>query len=228
MDNGIKISSISMYNREKQHEIIAHNISNIDTDYYKARGINFIEINNKPEILEFINNTSGPIQTTKNNLDLFINNGFLIRVMDENNNIYFINNGKLTIDSEGFLSYKGLKVLNTSGEFINISQPEDLIIKQDGTIYHDGKIEKISIVQVEDGFKLKEIQPNIFEIDNKFYKEAESYNIILQGFIEKSNVNRVNEITKLINLIHIYEASQKSLITHDEVISKTINEMGKF
>ena len=47
-----------------------------------------------------------------------------------------------------------------------------------------------------------------------------------QGAIESSNVTPMAELVNLIAVSRAYEASQKSITSHDDLISKAINSLG--
>ena len=50
---------------------------------------------------------------------------------------------------------------------------------------------------------------------------------ILQGFLETSNVNPVNEMVKMIEVQRSYEASQKSISASDDTVGLLINNMAR-
>ncbi|PJZ70404.1 flagellar biosynthesis protein FlgC [Leptospira perolatii] len=48
---------------------------------------------------------------------------------------------------------------------------------------------------------------------------------ILQGFLEASNVNVVTEMVEMIEVNRSYEANQKTVQTHDQMLAKLINDV---
>jgi flagellar basal-body rod protein FlgG len=48
----------------------------------------------------------------------------------------------------------------------------------------------------------------------------------LQGFREGSNVNVVSEMVQMIEVQRLYEANQKAIQSHDNLLSKAINQAG--
>jgi flagellar basal-body rod protein FlgG len=50
---------------------------------------------------------------------------------------------------------------------------------------------------------------------------------VYQGFVEKSNVNPVWEMTRMIEIQRLYEANQKAIQTEDEMLNKVINQVGR-
>ncbi|HON80002.1 MAG TPA: flagellar basal body rod C-terminal domain-containing protein, partial [Spirochaetota bacterium] len=50
---------------------------------------------------------------------------------------------------------------------------------------------------------------------------------VLQGFLEKSNINVVREMVSMIEVQRSYEANQKTVTTHDQTLGRLINEVGR-
>ncbi|MCB1318063.1 MAG: flagellar hook-basal body protein [Leptospiraceae bacterium] len=50
---------------------------------------------------------------------------------------------------------------------------------------------------------------------------------VMQGFLEASNVNLVRQMVEMIEVQRNYEANQKSVTTHDQLLGKLINEVAR-
>jgi len=50
---------------------------------------------------------------------------------------------------------------------------------------------------------------------------------VIQGFLEKSNVNIVREMVDMIEVQRSYEANQKTVTSHDQTLGKLINEVAR-
>ena len=50
---------------------------------------------------------------------------------------------------------------------------------------------------------------------------------VVQGFLEKSNVNAVREMVDMIEVQRSYEANQKTIVTHDQALGRLINDVGR-
>jgi len=48
----------------------------------------------------------------------------------------------------------------------------------------------------------------------------------LTGFVEKSNVNAVREMVKMIEAQRHYDTVSKTIYVHDELLNKVINNVG--
>ncbi len=51
--------------------------------------------------------------------------------------------------------------------------------------------------------------------------------VIMQGYLEASNVNLVQEMVEMIEVQRQYEANQKSVTTHDQLLGRLINEVAR-
>ncbi|BBM89797.1 flagellar basal-body rod protein FlgG [Spirochaetota bacterium] len=66
-----------------------------------------------------------------------------------------------------------------------------------------------------------------FDYDGAQIKDDPDLEVrVVQGFLENSNVNPVSEMVKMIEVQRAYEASQKSIMTSDQLLARLINSMG--
>jgi flagellar basal-body rod protein FlgG len=130
------------------------------------------------------------------------------------------------VDSDGFLvNSRGDRLLSESGPI----EVKD----QKFSVTLDGKL------QVEGG---AEYQLQVVEFGNiqALKKEGEKYFLptagaqirdaeateIRQGLIEESNVDVTDEMTNMIQALRSYQAGQKLMQAHDEMLDKAINQVG--
>lgn len=50
---------------------------------------------------------------------------------------------------------------------------------------------------------------------------------VRSGFVEKSNVNAVGSMVKMITVQRAYDAAQKAILTQDDALSKTVNDIAR-
>ena len=50
---------------------------------------------------------------------------------------------------------------------------------------------------------------------------------VVQGYVEMSNVHMADEMVKMIEVSREFESNQKFVQTADEMLAKTVNEIGK-
>ncbi len=189
----------------------------------------------------------GALQRTENNFDLALEGKGFFSVATERGERY-TRDGSFTINQDGVLmTHNGDPVLgengiiriqhnnfiiNKRGEIIvngDLSlNPQDLVSMDSNEWTNPVVIDRLKIVDFENIRELK-------KEGNSLYRETEfsgpplpPENIkVVQGFLEKSNVNAVREMVAMIEVQRSYEANQKSITTHDQALGRLINEVGR-
>ena len=176
-----------------------------------------------------VDHAPGNFMTTGNPLDLAIGgNGFF--VIDTPQGLRYTRNGNFHRAANGdIVTSDGQAVLSRQGRPINI--PEDtasLIVTAEGGIYADGvQIDMLGFVEFGDDRRAM-----LKQGDSLFYPQAgaepqPATGNISQGFLERSNVNVVNEMVDLITNYRIFEANSKAVTTQDTMLDHAVNEVGK-
>ncbi|ONI46957.1 flagellar basal body protein [Candidatus Epulonipiscioides saccharophilum] len=83
----------------------------------------------------------------------------------------------------------------------------------------------IDLVTVDDLQALGREADNLFDPTGQQLNPVNS--MIEQGYLESSNVNPVNAMVDMISVSRAYEANQKMVQIHDELIGKAVNDVGK-
>jgi flagellar basal-body rod protein FlgG len=188
---------------------------------------------NKP-VASFRSFTTGNIEETGNALDVAINGRGFIQVMKPDGEIAFTRDGALRMDSTGNLvTTSGLSVypeLSIPDNAESISLSEDGII----SIKYPGETETEEIGQFElatfvNPAGLESIGGNLFDKTSASGEPVfstpgeEGVGSIVQGYLEKSNVDVVKEMVGLIVAQRAYEINSKAIKTSDELLSMTNN-----
>lgn len=193
--------------------------------------------------------SQGSLKETNNDFDFALDGKGFIAVETEKGERY-TRNGSFTIDNEGFLVTKeGLKVLSENGP-IQI-KANNFVIDKEGNIYENkefsGDPERL-VQKEENEWKDTELigtlkivrfprerelrrEGNSFYYENEFTGEpyiaqGNERPRVIQGFLEAANVDPVTEMTQMIEVQRTYEANQKSIQSHDQLLGKLINEAG--
>lgn len=203
----------------------------------------------------FIRFEQGPVKKTDNPFDLMIddrnkeNPAFFVVLTDRGEKL--TRSGSFVLDKDGYLvTPDGFPLLGEKGP-IKVSR-WNWIVKENGEIWINQKfgndplkgtnetqnqweqpvlLDKIKIRTVEFPRELKREGNSFYSITPESgpmleFKEDQNP-IILQGYLEASNVNIVTEMTKMIEVQREYEANQKSITTHDGLLGKLINEVAR-
>ena len=163
---------------------------------------------------EYTNFSIGNIQRTGNPLDIALKQKDSFFVINANGQ-KITRAGNFNLDDKGFLINKeGFKVLDTKNNPIQIPlNAKKITIDKNANIYADGqKIATLQIVSIKNLNTLKKVGDNMWKFNPNDAKIATN-NTTLQGFLEKSNVNPIKEMTELIDTNRLVEQYQKVMTT---------------
>ena len=147
----------------------------------------------------------GSLVHTNNPLDIALEDEGYFSI-DTAEGVRYTRDGRFTLSQEGaIVDTDGNPLLSTAGTPIFIAPGEgDINIRGDGTVYTEfGEIGKIRVVAFEDERELKKVGGALFDAEDQFPEEIE-FPRLAQGAIENSNVNAIDEITRLIDLNRAY------------------------
>lgn len=174
--------------------------------------------------------TQGNIQQTENSLDVAINGRGFLQVQAPNGDIQYTRDGSFKVDSNGQLvTSEGFQIIP------NINIPTDAIsitIGRDGTVSAlqpgNATPTQLGQLQLADFVNPTGLEP----IGENLYRESaasgapvlgtpgdQEYGALLQGSLESSNVNVVEELVNMIETQRAYEMNSKVISTTDEMLS---------
>jgi flagellar basal-body rod protein FlgG len=189
----------------------------------------------------------GSLMRTENPFDVAMEGNGFFTVITERGERY-TRNGAFTLNKDGILvTHNGLPVLgqngiiklqknnfmiNERGEILVNSalslNPDDMIGLTQNNWEQPVVIDKLKIVDFENIRELKKEGESLYH-ETQYSGPAlpaEEYKVI-QGFLEKSNVNAVREMVDMIEVQRSYEANQKAMLTHDQELGRLINEVAR-
>jgi flagellar basal-body rod protein FlgF len=230
---------------EKRLDVLANNLSNINTAGYKqdklifripkeegagregSGGMSFLYSPPPMPAGTTIDFSQGDLKATGNPLDLALNgSGFFC--IESPDGTQYTRKGSFTLNQDGVLVTKqGHPVQGDSGT-IKISG-QDVSIDEKGNIYADGeRVGAVKVVKILDLHNLRKVGDAMFtpaEGEAKEVKDDDA--IVKQGFIETSNVNGLRAMTEMIDVMRGYESYQKVIQHIDDVTRKAITDVGK-
>jgi flagellar basal-body rod protein FlgG len=175
----------------------------------------------------FTNFEQGSISSSGNPLDLaFQGKGFF--TVETPVGERYTRSGEFTLDSEGYITTKeGYRVQGQNGS-IQVDG-KNISINENGQIFSDGnEIDTLKLVDFNDYMLLKKEGDALYlDASGDAGNMKESEGLIQQGFLEASNVNSVKQMVEMITMLRSYEANQKVIKTHDELLGKSVNEIAR-
>ncbi|KUO74753.1 MAG: flagellar basal-body rod protein FlgG [Clostridia bacterium BRH_c25] len=182
--------------------------------------------------------TTGSLDITNNPYDLAIDGQGFFNVMGPEGQEYYTKDGsfKISADGENFnlVTSEGYYVQGENGNVELGSEVKEVTIDARGLITvkrDDGTIEELgnlSITTFVNPAGLESIGKNLYISTEASGEAHDTQNdgtggSILQGYLEYSNVQIVEEMVKLIQAQRAYEINSKSIQTADEMLSMANN-----
>ncbi len=242
MIQGLSLGIQGMTPLMQKQDQIANNLANINTTGYKQSSL-FISSYNKylgnDELEPFANREikadeiyidyrEGPMKKTGSDFDLLIKGSGFFTVMTQNG-VRYTRNGNFSLDPDGFLiTSDGSKVMSKKG-FIRVDDDKTVQINENGEVIQGNDIKGIiKISDFKKPYSLLRDGKSYFKPqlpDNPIIK-SKGY-VIMQGFLEGSNVNSVKNMVEMISAFRNYEADQRAIQAQDQTLDKAVNSVGK-
>ena len=229
MENMLLVGLSRQMVLERQMDVVANNVANVNTNGYKAdkslfeeylrsgahednfarpdRSISYVQ--DRGTFKDF---TQGPSEQTKNPLDVAVDGGGFLVVQTPAGERY-TRDGALQINDQGQLvTASGNPVLGNSGPIVFQPTDKDVSIAADGSVTVlegvnriDSVRGKLRLVSFADAQKLLKEGANLFSAGEGAAAQPDPASKVRQGFIEKSNVNSVAEMTRMMEVTRTYQ-----------------------
>lgn len=230
MQNTLLVGLSRQVALERDLGVIANNIANINTTGFKSDGALFEEFIGKtarsdkmPERdrkvsfmrdrATWIDMSQGVMERTGNPTDVAIDGRGFLAVQTANGERY-TRSGSLQIDARGQLvTTNGDPVLGDSGPIVFQPTDHNIAISPDGTISvqegaganTEAQRGKLRLVAVDNERAMQKDGANLFSAPDGIVTVTPNTTArIVQGSIEKSNVNSVLEMTRMIDVTRSY------------------------
>lgn len=241
MENAQLVSLSRQIALQRQMDVVANNMANINTTGFKASDLLFEdylmpvasdndfagldrEVHFTQDWSTVHDMSAGSVEQTGNPLDVaLMGEGFL--TVQTGAGPRYTRSGSLAIDANGILvDLNGNPVLGTSGPIKFDDSDTDITIGSDGTVAtNNGSKGQLALAQFTDP------QILVREGDNYFSGPASNTPIttrIMQGSIEKSNVSGVTELTTMIRVQRAYQSLASLMQKQDDLRSTAIQKLG--
>ncbi|HWQ30833.1 MAG TPA: flagellar basal-body rod protein FlgG [Negativicutes bacterium] len=182
--------------------------------------------------------TTGNLEATENPYDLAINGSGFFKVLGDDGKEYYTKDGsfKISPDGENFnlVTSDGYFVQGDNGNIELGTDVEDVSVNGVGLISvkrEDGTTEEIGNLSVSTFVNpagLESVGRNLYSPTSASGEAFDTENDgtggeILQGYLEYSNVQVVEEMVKLIQAQRAYEMNSKTIQTADDMLSMANN-----
>jgi flagellar basal-body rod protein FlgF len=249
MENMLLVGLSRQMTLERQLDVVANNIANINTNGFKAdkslfeeylasnahednfarpdRRVSFVQ--DRGTYRDF---SQGPTEETKNPLDVAVDGNAFLTVQTAAGERY-TRDGGFQINSQGQLvTAAGDAVLGTSGPIVFQPGDKDIFIAPDGNVTVRqgasnvdslrGKLRLVSFAQAQS--LLKE-GSNLYSADEGAAPQPATTAKVHQGYLEKSNVNSVLEMSHMIEVTRAYTQLATLLQSQSDLHKSAIEKL---
>lgn len=238
MDNSGYVTLNRQSGLMREMQLIANNIANSSTTGFRREGTAFAEyvaqLGPGEDSLSMANASvrwqdlsPGSSTPTNSPYDLAIQGeGFFL--VETPNGPRLTRAGSFLPNAEGELvTPDGLRLLDAGAAPISVPTAANAVaISADGTISADGvPVGQVGVFQPNDPTDLLAQEGTMFDAPAGY--EAMDAPVVLQGFLEQSNVNPVRELTRMIEVQRAYEQGQKFLENEHDRIRGVIQAMSR-
>ncbi len=228
MENTLLVGLSRQMVLERQMDVVANNVANVNTNGFKADRSLFEEYLRSPahednfqrsdRRVSFVQDrgsfkdfAAGNTEMTKNPLDVSIDGKGLFAVQTPAGERY-TRDGGFQINNQGQLvTAGGNPVLGTSGPIVFQPTDKQINIAVDGNVTvlegtgrTDSVRGKLRIASFADPQKLVKEGSNLYSAGQGVAAQSDTTSRVRQGFIEKSNVNSVAEMSRMIEITRTY------------------------
>jgi len=238
LESGLYVAVSGQLAAQRRLDTIAHNIANINTPGFRAEEVSFASLisnaGKDPVAFSssgesFISRKTGPVIQTGNPLDIAVS-GDAWMAMETPSGLAYTRDGRLQVTQEGQLrSINGYPVLDVSGAPIQVG-PKDgpITISADGMVSQQGlRLGAVGLFTLDEQSKLVRYDNSALLSDIPGQPVVNFNNVsVQQGFLEKSNVDAMMEMTKLITLTRNFEAVSSATDQFQDSLKEAIRKLG--
>lgn len=247
MQNALYVGLSRQIALHREMDVIANNLANMDTNGFKADGVTFEEylatkarvdraapadqrvafVRESGSITDF---TQGTLQQTGGALDLAVRgDGYF--VVETPQGERYTRNGSFALNDKGELvNQQGYRVRGQNGPLQFDQQDNSITFAREGTITaingnQNQVIErgKIRLVRFDDQNSLVREGNGLYSAGGQAPQNVKETTSIVQGSLEKSNVNPIIEMSRMLEVMRAYQ-SLASMMTKTDDLRKTAIE----
>jgi len=226
MSNSIFIALSRQSALQRELDIVANNLANVNTPSYKAERLVFreflVETQDRAPGLSYVQDVGqyrvqdeGPIRQTGNPLDVAISgDGYFVIGTDLGDR--YSRHGRFQLDAAGTLSTgNGEPVLGLAGPITIPPGETDISISGDGVISgSNGQLGQLRIVRFDEPQELRRAANGLFTSQEAPIDVGTPR--LVQGSLEDSNVQAVLELTNMMRISRSHQSVKRFLDQEDK------------
>ncbi|WP_102106663.1 flagellar hook-basal body complex protein [Oceaniglobus roseus] len=238
MDNAFYTTLTRQSGLMREMQTVANNIANMATGGFRKEGVIFSEYierlgRDDPSLSmsaargRFTDQSQGVLTQTGSTFDFAIEGPGFFLVQTPNGQA-LTRTGNFTVSATGELvNQDGYRLLDGGGAPVFVPPDSaEVSLSSDGTLSAAGQpLAQIGLWDVSDPADLTHRDGVLFDISAPPAPVADG--VILQGFLEGSNVDPIGEMSRMIAVQRAYELGQSFLDTEDQRIRNVLTTLGR-
>jgi flagellar basal-body rod protein FlgF len=242
MNSGIYAAISGSMAMMNQLDVLANNLANVNTPGYKKDTIRFEAVLaatasqgaeaavDTPSLItkEYsVDFSAGQVKLTDNTFDIALDgDGFFVVNTPEGK--AYTRQGNFRMDASGKLvTVDGYEVLGGGGAIL--INGGSVSFDSKGKIFVEGlETGVIDVVDFPKPYDLKKMGSALFMPNNPASTpQRATATTVMQGHLEGSNVNPLEEMVRMIETTRSSETCQKMIMNYDQMTGKAVNDLGK-
>lgn len=245
MENVLLVGLSRQMTLRRELDVVANNVANVNTNGFKRRlsdlrefqmpvasddvfkkgadrKVSYVVEKGTPLDLSI-----GKIEPTNNPMDIAINGNDTFFVVQTPQGERYTRNGATLINAAGELvNSDGYALQGEQGAFRFGAEEKNIGFGSDGTVFSaNGPRGKVRLVKFANPQALENVGANLFA--SKAQPETDTKARIQSGFLERSNVNSVIEIGRMIEVTRQYQTIATLISRQDDLRRNAITKLGE-
>jgi len=230
--------------QEEKMAVLSNNIANASTDGFQAHRTSFsaavVAASHDPNrdsvvvpssVSQHLDQTQGPIRTTRRSLDFAINGKGYFPVESGSGEKYLTRLGRFHRGLDGFIkNQEGLFLLDSSGSRVSLPAQFELTSSRHGKLRVNGnELTTLGLKDIKDTTQFKKVSGSLIKVDPKNTEDipfGSPDSLISNMQIEGSNVNSAKAMTELVEVTRDYQRVMKVMETYSEQMKKLTERVG--
>jgi flagellar basal-body rod protein FlgF len=242
MDNAIYVGLSRQMLLQRELDIVANNLANVDTAGFKFESLmaNTDEVTTPapgggaPTPVDFVaaagvarDYTQGPLTQTGSPLDVAIDGKGFFQVTTSAGPRY-TRDGRFKLDPTGRLvTQDGDAVQGDGGDIVLDPKKGRVTISDNGEISQSGQIVgKLTALTFDSLAALSKDGANLYRNDSNLTAQPSIGAQLKQGMLEGSNVQPVSQITRLIEINRAYDAIASMMASTGQLANSAVQRLG--
>ena len=244
MDNTLYVGLSRQMTLQRELDVIANNVANVDTVGFKVESLMVQTDDEKlpsagaasglPATVAFALDGGvardfgqGALKQTGAPLDMAIEgNGFFKIATDKGER--YTRDGRFAMDAQGrLITQSGQPVQGDGGDITLDPTKGQPMVGSDGSISQAGQsVGKIAVVQFASLSALSKDGDGLYRNVSNIQPTADDTARVRQGMVETSNVQAITQISKLVEVTRAYESIAKMMDQTSDLSTRTIQRLG--